>query len=139
MLNAGLEADYLAMIEKRDMAALSSSKKASQLAEELLRIYPDCYDAYLAVGIENYLLGLKPAPIRWMLQIYGAHTDKEEGLRKLQLTAERGHFLLPYARLMLAVAALRAGERATARLLLSDLAQEFPGNTLYRRELARLQ
>jgi len=139
VLDFGLESDYLAMVEKRNMAALSSSKKGSQLAEELLKTNPDCYDAYLAVGIENYLLGLKPFPVRWVLQLYGARTDKEEGIRKLQLTAEHGHFLLPYARLMLAVAALRENDRGTARVLLADLAQEFPGNTLYRRELARLQ
>jgi hypothetical protein len=139
VLNLGLEADYLAMVEKRNMAAVSTSKKASELAEELLRASPDCYDAYLAIGIENYLLGLKPAPIRWFLHIYGAGTDKNEGVRKLQLTAEKGHYLLPYAQLMLAVAALRDGDRNRARMLLRNLAEEFPGNTLYRKELAKLQ
>ena len=139
VLNLGLEADYLAMVEKRNMAAVSSSKKASQLADELLKVAPDCYDAYLAIGVENYLLGLKPAPVRWFLRLYGARTDKDEGIRKLELTAERGHYLLPYARLMLAVAALRDNDRNRARELLGNLAQEFPNNTLYRQELARLQ
>jgi hypothetical protein len=139
VLNLGLEADYLAMVEKRNMAAVSTSKKASELAEELLRAAPDCYDAYLAIGIENYLLGLRPAPVRWFLRLYGARTDKNEGIRKLELTAEKGHYLLPYARLMLAVAALRDNDRSRARELLGNLAQEFPSNTLYRQELAKLQ
>lgn len=139
VLNLGLEADYLAMVEKRNMAAVSTSKRASKLAERLLRAAPDCYDAYLAIGIENYLLGLRPAPVRWLLRLYGARTDKNEGIRKLKLTAEHGHYLLPYARLMLAVAALRDDDRNRARELLGNLAQEFPSNTLYRRELAKLQ
>jgi len=139
VLNQGLEADYLAMVEKRNMAAVSRAKRASQLAEELLRVAPDCYDAYLAIGIENYLLGLKPAPVRWFLRLYGAKTNKAEGIRKLELTAERGHYLLPYARLMLAVAALRDNDRNRARDLLANLAHEFPNNTLYRQELAKLQ
>jgi hypothetical protein len=139
VMNLGLEADYLAMVEKRNMAAVSTSKKASDLAETLLRAAPDCYDAYLALGAENYLLGLKPAPVRWFLRLYGARTDKEEGIRKLGLTAEKGHYLLPYARLMLAVAALRDNDRMRARELLGDLAHEFPSNTLYRQELAKLQ
>ena len=138
VLNLGLEADYLAMVEKRNMAAVSSSKKASELAEKLLRIAPDCYDAYLAIGVENYLLGLKPAPVRWFLRLYGARTDKDEGIRKLKLTAEHGHYLLPYARLMLAVVALRDNDRTRARELLGDLAREFPNNTLYRQELAKI-
>jgi hypothetical protein len=139
VLNLGLEADYLAMVEKRNMAAVSRAKRAGQMAEALLKVAPDCYDAYLAMGIENYLLGLKPAPVRWLLRLYGAQTNKGEGLRQLELTAEKGHYLLPYARLLLAVAALRDNQRDRARELLSNLAQEFPNNSLYRKELAKLQ
>lgn len=139
VLNLGLEADYLAMVEKRNMAAVSTSKKASELAERLLRAAPASYDAYLAIGIENYLLGLKPAPVRWFLRLYGARTDKDEGIRKLELTAEKGHYLLPYARLMLAVAALRDNDHNRARALLENLSQEFPSNTLYRYELEKLR
>ena len=61
------------------------------------------------------------------------------GIRKLQLTATRGHYLLPFARLLLAVAALRDKKRDQAKDLLRNLAQEFPNNQLYRRELSRLQ
>ena len=66
-------------------------------------------------------------------------TDKESGIQKLQLTATKGHYLLPFARLLLAVAALRDKDRNQAKELLQNLAQEFPNNQLYRRELSRLQ
>jgi len=139
VLNLGLQSDYLAMIEKSDLAALSYQKRAGLAAQKLLAVDPTCYDAYLAIGIENYILGLKPAPVRWLLRIYGAETDKDSGIQKLQLTAEKGHYLLPFARLMLAVAALRDNHRSRARELLQNLSQEFPNNELYRRELSRLQ
>jgi len=84
-------------------------------------------------------LGLNPAPIRWILHIGGAQTDKVEGLEKLRITAEKGHYFAPFARLLLAVAALRDKDRNTASDLLSALSREFPGNDLYRKELARLQ
>lgn len=139
VLNLGLQSDYLAMIEKSDLAALSYQKRAGLAAQKLLAADPTCYDAYLAIGVENYILGLKPAPVRWLLRVYGAETDKESGIQKLQLTAEKGHYLLPFARLLLAVAALRDNNRSRARDLLQNLAQEFPNNQLYRRELSRLQ
>jgi hypothetical protein len=82
---------------------------------------------------------LKPAPVRWLLRLYGAETDKEMGIQRLQLTATKGHYLLPFARLLLAVAALRDKNRIQAREFLQNLAQEFPNNQLYRRELSRLQ
>ena len=96
-------------------------------------------DAYLAVGVENYMLSLKLAPVRWVLRMTGAQTDKEQGIQQLKLTAEGGRYLRPYARLLLAVAALRDGNVAGARTLLADLAKEFPRNRLYSQELARLR
>jgi hypothetical protein len=139
VLNLGLESDYLALVEKSDLASLAYTKRAGLAAEKLLAVDSTCYDAYLAIGVENYILGLKPAPVRWLLRLYGAETDKEMGIQKLQLTATKGHYLLPFARLLLAVAALRDKNRIQAKELLQNLAQEFPNNQLYRRELARLQ
>jgi hypothetical protein len=139
VLNLGLESNYLALVEKRELAALTYTKRARLAAEKLLAVDPTCYDAYLAIGVENYILSLKPAPVRWLLRLYGAETDQQVGVQKLELTASRGHYLLPFARLLLAVAALRAGNRQRARELLQNLAQAFPKNQLYRRELARLQ
>jgi len=139
VLACGLRGDYLALVEKRNLAAMSSMKGARSLAEQLLTQDPSFYDAYLAVGVENYLLSTNSAPIRWLLRLGGAQTDKAEGLAKLRLTAQKGHYLAPYARLLLAVAALRDHNRDQARMLLAGLAQEFPGNPLYQKELARLQ
>jgi hypothetical protein len=135
----GLRGDYMALVEKRNMAALRTIKSARATAERLLLQDPSCYDAYLAIGVENYLLGINPAPVRWLLRLGGAQTDKDEGIAKLRLTAEKGHYLAPYARLLLAVAALRDHDRMEARRLLSGLADEFPQNPLYRRELARIE
>lgn len=138
ILRLGLNADYLALIDKRYFASLGEMKSSRMLAERLLAVDSHYYDAYLAIGVENYLLSLKPAPVRWLLRMGGAETDKELGIEKLRLTAEKGHYLLPYARLLLAVAALRDQQPARAKELLRGLATEFPHNALYSRELARL-
>lgn len=134
----GLKGDYLAMVEKSDLQGLSYMKQGRALAERLIAADPTCYDAYLAVGVENYLLSLKPAPVRWLLRLGGAETDKQTGLEKLQITAEKGHYLRSYARLLLAVAALRDHDSKHARVLLAGLAQRYPMNPLYTEELARV-
>jgi hypothetical protein len=139
VFDAGMEADYAALIENRYFASLAEMKQSGSLAQTLLTYHPSCYDAYLAIGVENYVLSLNPAPVRWLLDLYGAETDQRAGIEKLKLTAARGHYLEPYARVLLAVAALRANDRQHARELLQGLVQEFPQNQLYARELARLQ
>jgi hypothetical protein len=139
LLRAGLHADYLAFIEKHNRAALSEIKQSRGIAQRLLTLHPDCYDAYLAVGIENYLLSLKPLPLRWVLRLGGAQTDKRTGIERLRITANQGRYLQPYARLLLAVAALRDKDTPTARRTLTWLASEFPNNKLYREELLKLK
>ncbi len=138
VLAAGLRSDYLGLIERRYMASLHEMQRGRELAQQLLRRDPARYDAYIALGAENYILSQKPTPVRWFLNMNGAHTDKQEGLRELRMTAEHGQYLAPFARLLLAVAALRDQDRGRARDLLAGLASDFPGNPLYRRELAKL-
>jgi hypothetical protein len=138
ILANGLRGDYAAMIEKRNLAGLGYMKTSRAIAEKLLREDPNYYDAYLAIGVENYLLGINAAPVRWLLHLTGAETDKREGIERLKLTASKGHYLAPYARLLLAVAALRDKDRSTARQLLSGLSREFPQNRLYASELQKV-
>jgi hypothetical protein len=138
ILTLGLRADYEALIERRYFDALKVIKDSRATAEKLLMIEPNYYDAYLAIGLENYLFSLKPAPMRWILQAGGAQTDRDKGVEDLRLTAEKGSYLSPYARLLLAVAALRSKDIPKARDLLAALAHEFPHNRLYAQELAHL-
>lgn len=138
-LRFGLEANYLALIEKKNIAALNEIKDGRVAAEKLLASHPDCYDAYLAAGVENYLLSQKSAPVRWLLDLTGSQTDKDEGIKDLRIVAEKGHYLQPYANLLLAIAALRDGNREKARDLLNRLSERFPENTLYQEELKKIK
>lgn len=134
----GLQADYASMIERSDIAGFGYTKSGSADAQKLLAIDPHAYDAYLAVGMENYILGLKPAPVRWLLQLAGGQTNKTLGEQELELTAAHGHYLAPLAKLLLAVAAIRDNDKPKARELLASLAKEFPDNPLYARQLAKI-
>ncbi|HKD20293.1 MAG TPA: hypothetical protein VKG23_20765 [Thermoanaerobaculia bacterium] len=137
-LASGLRADYLSLIEARNLAALSPTKRANEWAEKLLRADPDYADAYLATGLSKYIIGSTPAPIRWVLRIGGYTGDRKEGMRELELTAEKGRLLAPFARLLLAMVYLRQKDTVHARQMLERLQEEFPENPLYAREIARI-
>jgi tetratricopeptide (TPR) repeat protein len=137
-VTSGMQADWASLIDRHEYGAYKFSELASKFAKQALAINPSLYDANLAVGIENYMLSLKPAPIRWILGMAGAGTNKTEGVRLLKLTAEQGHYLAPFARLMLAVGELRDGRTQQGKAILIGLSQEFPQNTLYQRQIARL-
>ncbi len=138
-LSSGLQADYAALIEKRNLASLHYTKQASASAQELLVVCPDCYDALLATGFSKYIIGSMSAPVRWILRMGGLPSDKQGGIADLQTTAEHGHYLAPFARILLSIAYVREKDKQRALQLLTGLQREFPANTLFSREIAHLQ
>jgi hypothetical protein len=134
----GLRADDAALIAKKNMSALGFTKTSNNYAERLLAHSPDWYDAYVAIGMGKYIIGGKAAPVRWMLRLGGFKGDQEEGVKDLTLVAERGHYLAPFARILLAFDDLRHNNKAAARAKLTELHAQFPGNLLFTQELAKL-
>jgi len=137
-ISNGLRADDAALIGKKNLAALGYTKAATNYAERLLALAPDSYDAYVATGVGKYLVGGKPAPVRWILRLGGLKGDQEEGLKELSLAAEHGHYLAPFARILLAFDDLRHKNKSAARMKLASLSQQFPNNTLFHLEMAKL-
>ena len=137
-LTLGLRADYAGLIEKRSFAALDYTKQGRTFADKLLAADPQAFDAYLGPGLENYLLSLKPAPLRVLLRMTGSNVDREKGVAEIRQTAQHGYYLEPFAKLLLAVAALRDNNPSGARQLLEELHRRFPDNELYFREMNRI-
>lgn len=137
-LASGLRADYAALIEKRNLASLRYAKQASKLGNQLLSLHPDCYDAHLASGVSRYITGSMAAPLRWLVRLGGVNADKQGGIAELQLTADHGELLAPFARILLAIAYVRDKDHSKAVQELVKLRSEFPGNPLFTQEIARL-
>jgi hypothetical protein len=137
-LSSGLRADYAALIEKHNLASLHYTKQGTSWAQRLLAVDPHCYDAHLATGISQYIIGSMAAPVRWLVRLGGISGDKQAGIRELEITAQHGRYLAAYARILLAIAYVREKDTAHARELLVSLRQDFPQNPLFAREIGRL-
>jgi hypothetical protein len=137
-LSSGLRADYAALIERRNLSSLHYTRDASDWAGKLLAVDPACYDAHVATGFSKYIIGSMAAPLRWLLRMGGVAGDKQQGITELQLAAERGQYLAPFARILLAIAYVRDKDNLRARQVLAGLRDQFPKNPLFAREIARL-
>jgi hypothetical protein len=132
----GMESDYDALIVKKQMAGLGLMRQAEAEATRLLAVDPDADDAYLALGASNYVIGNLPGFKRAFLWFGGIHGDKVRGMQQMQLAADHGHYLRPFAKILLALSCEREHQTDRARALLASLVNEFPGNPLYARELS---
>jgi hypothetical protein len=136
-LCAGMQSDADSMLLRKHLDALKHMKEANASAELLLRDHPKAYDAYVAPGIAYYVIGSLPGSARFVLWFGGIHGDKELGMSQVQKTADDGHYLRPFAQILLALAARREKKAELAQKTLKELTEEFPGNAVYDTEYAK--
>ena len=137
-LSVGMQADYASLIDKHQVESLKMIGDADSYAKKLLVVAPDAADAYLTLGAANYIIGSLPAYKKLFLAFAGIHGDKKVGIQQLEIAAEHGHYLRPFAKILLALAALREKQTEVARTQLTELVAEFPENPLFASELAKL-
>src|SRR5579864_3332507 len=137
-LSVGMQADYASLIDKHQVESLKMIRDADRYAKKLLVIAPDAADAYLTLGAANYIIGSLPGLKKLFLGFAGIHGDKKVGIQQLESAADHGHYLRPFAKILLALAALREKKPEVARAQLTDLVKEFPENPLFAGELAKL-
>ena len=137
-LSLGMQADYAGLIDKHQKESLKMIGEADKYANRLLAAAPEGTDAYLTLGTANYIIGSLPGLKRFLLGIAGIHGDRKVGLKQLEMAAASGHYLRPFAKIMLALAALREKKPEVARIQLTELVAEFPENPLFASELAKL-
>ncbi|MGD1212411.1 MAG: hypothetical protein ABR973_13770 [Candidatus Acidiferrales bacterium] len=138
-LSLGMQADYASLIDKHQLDSLKKIREANTYSKKLLVIAPDAADAYLGLGTANYFIGSLPGIKKFFLSFAGIHGDKEAGIQQIEIAADRGHYLRPFAKILLALAALREKKPEVARVQLNELVAEFPENPLFASELAKLK
>jgi hypothetical protein len=106
-----MESDYASLIDKHQVDSLKMIRDADTYAHRLLVVAPDAADAYLTLGMANYIIGSLPRFKKLVLGFVGIYRDKRLGIRQLEIAAEHGHYLRPYAKIMLALAQPR-GKRS---------------------------
>ena len=56
----------------------------------------------------------------------------------MEIVAQKGHYLKPFAKILLAMAHLREKRPRAAELILAELVNDYPENPLFKKELAQL-
>jgi hypothetical protein len=132
----GMAANYEAILMKHQIASLKFLRRSEDESNRLLAVDPDAYDGYVGVGTANYIIGSLPDYKRALLWFGGIHGDRERGMQQVQQAAVHGHYLQPFAEILLALASEREHQMDRARSLLQELAFKFPENPHFARELA---
>jgi hypothetical protein len=137
-LKEGVLTDYRALVEKKGIASLKNARVSNEHAVRLLQVQPDFYDAHLTTGVNEYLIGSLPFFVRWFVRMDGVEGSKRRAFANLELVAEKGRYLGPFAKILLSIICLREKQPERARTLLTELSTRYPENRLLRKELAKV-
>jgi hypothetical protein len=136
---AGMESNADSILEKKHLDGLKRMKEANEHAKLLLAQRPDANDAWVAPGSADYIIGCLSGGTRMVLWFGGIHGDKKLGMELVGKTADKGRYLEPFAKVLLALAARREKQDALALKLLRELTEEFPDSPLFAAEYAKVQ
>lgn len=137
-ISSGVTTDYTALVEKKQIRSLSTARQSNDYATRLLKIDPHFYDAYLTTGVTEYLVGSLPFFVRWFVHFDNVQGSKTQGVENLKLVAQSGHYLRPFAKILLGIVYLREKQPEKTEKLLQELARDYPQNPLIQNELAKI-
>ncbi|MBZ5647907.1 MAG: tetratricopeptide repeat protein [Acidobacteriia bacterium] len=131
----GTRGTYLFAVKRSYSAALGEAKAANKQHKALLKLDPAFVDANMIVGVQDYVVGSLPWIIKVLAALAGAHGNREQGLREIELVAQKGNYARDDARTVLAVLYQREERWADARRVLEELVRRFPRGFLSAQEL----
>ncbi len=138
-ISGGLLTDFTSLIERKNIASLGYAKEAQTYAVKLLSINPNYGDAYLTTGFSEYLVGSLPFFVKWFTHFDNTEGNKTEAIAKLQKVSQTGHYLAPFAKILLSIIYLREKQPLESEKLLKQLVAAYPENPLLKKELVKVQ
>jgi tetratricopeptide (TPR) repeat protein len=138
LMAVGAETDYTLLVEKKYIRSYSLTKETQRNARKALQLTPPLYDAYLSLGMLEYVVGNLNFFYRMFVHFDQIEGSKQKAIGYLKLVIDHGRYYSPYAKLLLSVIYLRDKMPEKALDLLQDLQRDFPDNPLVRKEVLRL-
>ena len=134
----GLRAGYTATVGRSFRRAIGDANKSIQLDNKVLKVDPGYYDAYLSIGLYEYVVDSLPFAWRVLARLAGLKGSKNRGIQELESVVEHGKYASDDARVLLI--GLYTRERKPERALekLDYLYKKYEQNYLFGVERGRL-
>jgi tetratricopeptide (TPR) repeat protein len=132
----GVMAGYEASVARKFFSAMRNGSRCVEAHEKALKLKPDYYDAYLSIGVYDYIAGSLPFGYRVMATMVGVRGNKKRGISRLESIINNNAPTADDARILL-VAILRNEKRYDDALaVLDQLCSKYPRSYLLKLERA---
>ena len=122
---------------KSYLKAAWDGKKSYDYFGNAIELDPHAYDAYAGQGIFHYFATFMPKALQWVVSVLGVPGDSERGLKEIRITADKGLYSNVESKFYLAELLPWYNEDFdSSEKILQELAQKYPGNSLFNFTLA---
>ena len=132
----GVMGGYEASVSRKFFAAVRNGSRSVDAHQKVLKLKPDYYDAYLSVGMYDYIVGNLPFHYKAIAAIAGHRGNKERGIKRLQTVIEKGAMSADGARVLLLAIYQNEKRYQDALNILDYFVAKYPRNYLARLERA---
>jgi len=132
----GVMAGYEASTARKFFSAMRNGSRCVDAHEKVLKLKPDYYDAYMTVGLYDYIVGTLPFGYKALATMVGIRGNKKRGITRLETMIEKNASSADDARVMLLAVFRNEKRDSDAFSLLEHLSSKYPGNYLLKLEIA---
>ncbi|MBS1789907.1 MAG: DUF3808 domain-containing protein [Acidobacteria bacterium] len=132
----GVMAGYEASVARKFFAAMRNGSRSVDAHEKVLKLKPDYYDAYLSVGMYDYIVGNLPFVYKALATLAGVRGNKNRGIERLQMIIAKDAATADDARVMLLAIYKNEKRYGDALAVLQQLNSKYPASYLLKLETA---
>ncbi|MCI0336437.1 MAG: DUF3808 domain-containing protein [Acidobacteria bacterium] len=132
----GVMAGYEASVARKFFAAMRNGSRSVDAHQKVLKLKPDYYDAYLSVGMYDYIVGSLPFAYKAIAAIAGVRGNKQRGIERLQTIVEKDAATADDARVLLLAVYQNEKKNEDALVILEYLSKKYPRSYLVKLEKA---
>ncbi|HSR68198.1 MAG TPA: hypothetical protein VLU25_09670 [Acidobacteriota bacterium] len=126
----GIRASFAITIDHSVKQAFDYGKKAYKYHHALVEEDPAYYDAYMSVGMYEYIVGNLPWYIKWLASIFGYSGSESRGFEYLNKAKEKGSYVATDAAVLQMVLYVREERYKKALENAGRLHRRYPRNYL---------
>ena len=134
----GLRAGYDTTVKRSFVRAMGDANDSIAIQKKVLKADPDYVDAYMSIGLYEYVIDSLPFGWRWLVRVAGLKGSKKKGIEHLEMVTQKGKYAADDARVLLIGIYTKEHQPERALEMISQLAAKYPRNYLFGIERAAM-
>ena len=134
----GLRAGYGTTVKRSFARAIGDANDSVQIQKQVIKVDPNYTDAYLSIGLYEYVIDSLPFSWRVLARLAGLKGSKKKGIEHLEMVTQKGKYTADDARVVLIGIYSKEGQSERSLEIISQLATKYPRNYLFGVERASM-